>query len=537
MKVIVCHAACIVICSFLAAACTPASDLTNELPTKTDLQEYLVDDVGVHEKYEVIKLPLTGDVTIWNPVQIVRGPDNIMYVANNTGEIYRLIDSDGDGIEDRTVLFCDVRKEGLRSPAGLEFKDGRLYVGTSNQIRIYMDSDGNGQADSSYVYFNDIPYSDHPYEWTSGLVFDGDGRLYFVLTTDSWNASPAPDPDGLRGALLRLEDSQLEVVSTGLRSVPSMSFDAHGSLFFIDNEGGGNPTEELNLAVKDAFYGHNPDKYNDHPAVTTPVFDLKFDVAPSGIVFADPDDSGQDMFVSYYGPGERWERGSVSKVRIKRDGNGNYLFEEVPIVSDLAKLSDIALGSDGSIYVTQVGITDYWYQAKDEPDGAVYRLVPASWVVPETYIPDRKTVENADATSLARGEKLFTDRVCSACHATDGKTELLGPNLKDISRVYSRKELLEEIMDPNKRIKPGMAPTRLVLNNGDVLIGRVDNANEDQVRIMIIGNKIVDVSRQDIVEEEIVMQSLMYEGLLNGASEEDKNALLDYLLSLNDSNE
>jgi glucose/arabinose dehydrogenase len=72
-----------------------------------------------------------------------------------------------------------------------------------------------------------------------------DDHLYAVLTTDSWNAGAAADPEGWRGALLRIrpDGKTAERFANGLRSVSAMAFDATGELFFIDNQGGGNRTE------------------------------------------------------------------------------------------------------------------------------------------------------------------------------------------------------------------------------------------------------------------------------------------------------
>ncbi len=522
---------------FSVLACSAPDQPDEEALTRRMLESHKDSSAVAHEKYVIVKLPLTNGVGIWNPVQVVRGPDDVMYVANNQGEIFALKDSDEDGLEDTAVLFCNVKDDGLRTPASMEFRDGALYVGVSNEIRVYLDRDQDGRADSSYTFFNDVPYSEHPYEWTSGLTFDKMGRLYFVLTTDSWNASPASDPQKLRGSLIRYDGNAYEIIATGLRSVSSMGFDAHDSLFFIDNAGGGNPTEELNVARAGAFYGHNPDKFGSNGIITDPALNLTYDVAPSGIVFGKADSSGQDLFISYYGPGERWNRGSIGKIRITMDGNGKYHFEEKPFVTGLPKLSDIALGADGSLYVTQMGRTDYWYQSLDKPDGAVYRIIPAAWSEPGEYKRDRDSVEQPASSSVALGESLFVDRACNACHSVDGKTELLGPNLKDIALVYDRKELLEEILYPNKRIKPSMAPTRLVIDNGDVLIGRVVFSDENRLSIMVTGNKILDVMREQIAEEETLMKSLMYEGLLAGTTPEEQEALLDYLLSLSQQNE
>jgi putative heme-binding domain-containing protein len=172
----------------------------------------------------------------------------------------------------------------------------------------------------------------------------------------------------------------------------------------------------------------------------------------------------------------------------------------------------------------------------EERDGAIYKLIPADWFKPVAYEPERNVDAPASESSIALGQQMFTDRACNACHAIDGKTELLGPNLKDIANTYNREELLEEIMEPARRIKPSMAPTRLTLANGDILLGRVVNADDDKVNILVTGNNIVEIKRAEIVDEEIVMQSMMYEGLLNGTTDEEKNALLDYLLSLADKN-
>ena len=102
--------------AFSLVCCFGCRDTSNKL-SKQILEKYLDRNVTVFGSYAVIKLPVTTGVRIWNPVQIVRGPDNLMYAANHTGEIYSLRDTDGDGLEDHAALFCDVKEQGLRSPA------------------------------------------------------------------------------------------------------------------------------------------------------------------------------------------------------------------------------------------------------------------------------------------------------------------------------------------------------------------------------------------------------------------------------------
>lgn len=522
--------------------CISCQNLSNNQPARERIEKYLDQNVRVFGSYAAVKLPIQTGVSIWNPVQITLGPDNKMYVANHTGEIYSLHDTDGDGLEDHAELFCNVAEDGLRAPASIVFKGQDLYVGTAQEVRIYTDTNGDDKADISRVFFDNIPYSEHPYEWTSALTFGPDDHLYLVLTTDSWNAGASPDPEGWRGSILRInpEGDKVERFATGVRSVHSMLFNSHNDLIFNDNQGGGNPTEELNIALEGHFYGHNPVKY-ENPLITEPIYDLQTEVAPAGMTINpsdnDFDGTAGDLFIAFYGPGERWNRGAIGRLRLHRQSDGSYLIDEFPVVKDLPKLSDLEFGANGDLYATHVGKTDYWYQSFDEKDGAIFRLIHAPWIEPLSMESAQNDRVSVSADIIERGEQLFAERACSACHSVDGKSDLLGPDLKDIGNIYTRQELLEEIIDPSERIKPSMMASRITQKNGEVLLGRVVGSDEERVRLMVIGNRIIDIPRNEIQAEENSVESLMYEGLLQGLSEEDVEALLLYLMQLHQVNE
>lgn len=505
-------------------------------PSRELIEEHIAQEVTVYGSWAAVKLPIETGVTIWNPIQVVRGPEGLIYAANITGEIYSLLDRNGDGLEDHAKLFCDVTEDGLRTPAGMAFKDNDLYVGTAQEIRVYSDRDGDLKADTSYTFFDEIPHSEHPYEYTSGLTFGPDDHLYFALATDSWNAGASSDPEGWRGSILRISPGgKPESFCTGIRSVPAMVFDNQDNLLFVDNEGGGNPTEELNLAVKNAFYGHNPYKYNN-PSVTHPLFDLQMELAPSGMVFNsesnDFDNTAGDLFVSYYGPGNRWKRGAVSRLKMHLNNNNSFQIEEIPVAKGLAKLSDLAFGDNGDLYVSQTGKTDYWYQPLEEVDGAFYRLIHVPWVTPSPFDSTNSGAIADSGNDQELGQHIFVERICDACHAIDGSKEMLGPNLKGIGKIYTREELLEEINEPSKRIKPSMNATCIVIKDGEKLLGRVVSTDTEKVQLMITGNRVIGIPRNDILFEEPVTESLMYEGLLNGLTDKEINALLDYILTL-----
>jgi putative heme-binding domain-containing protein len=492
--------------------------------------------VSVYGPYKVIKLPITKGVKIANPIQLKLGPDGVLYAANQTGEVYSLRDTDQDGLEDTALLYCNVRDFGLRSPSGFAHRGDTIYIGTAQQIRAFLDVNKDGKADKSWTVFDQIPNSEHPYEWTTGLCFGPDGWLYFVLSTDSWNAAPSPDPKGYRGAILRMspDGKKVERLATGIRSVYGMNFNQYGDLFFTDNEGGGNPKEELNRFVKNAFYGHNPPKYK-FDSITGPRYTLETEVAPSGIEFNRPDNdfggTGGNLFVAFYGPGERWTRGGVGRIQMQRLPDGSYTYREFP-VADIPKLSNLAFGKDGSLYLANHGKADYWYNAVYENQGSFYKLVydpgMTAAAIKTRKIPDRPFSKN----SIEAGRQLFAERACLGCHRVDNGPELLGPNLKEVARRLTRTEILEEILKPSERIKPSIMAVQITRKDGKILIGRVVNSDESQLSLMLVGNHVVKIPRNEIEKTANEPKSLMYEGLLKGVTDAQREALLDYIVSL-----
>ena len=91
--------------------------------------------------------------------------------------------------------------------------------------------------------------------------------------------------------------------------------------------------------VKGSFYGHNEKKYRAGSTLG-PEFVFKTEVAPSGIEFNkssnDFSGTGNDLFVAFYGAGERWERGAIAHVKLNRSPDGSYSYEEFP-VADVAQ--------------------------------------------------------------------------------------------------------------------------------------------------------------------------------------------------------
>ena len=95
-------------------------------PSEETIKNNIDTTVSVYGHYAAVKLPIKSGVKLWNPTAVAIGPDDVMYAANYTGEIFSLHDTDGDKLEDHAKLYCNVTKDSLRYPTTMIFKGDKL---------------------------------------------------------------------------------------------------------------------------------------------------------------------------------------------------------------------------------------------------------------------------------------------------------------------------------------------------------------------------------------------------------------------------
>jgi putative heme-binding domain-containing protein len=203
----------------------------------------------------------------------------------------------------------------------------------------------------------------------------------------------------------------------------------------------------------------------------------------------------------FYGPGERWQRGGVARVRIEKSPDGKYSFAE-QAVADIPKLSDLAFGSNGDLYLAHHGISDYLYNPTKEKTGGFYKLSFDPNARPDPLTKRNINPGNFADNVLESGKQLFAYCACSACHNVDNSPELLGPNLMDVGSRLSRSEILEEIKAPSNIIKPSMIGIKITKTKGQVLLGRLISTNEEMVSLMLVGNHVEELPRVEILKAE-----------------------------------
>jgi quinoprotein glucose dehydrogenase len=158
--------------------------------------------------------------------------------------IYKLTDTDRDGVADKITVFA----EGFNSPvsgiaAGVLYFDGWVYVTAIPDVWRLKDTDGDGVADLKEIvatgFGGHIAYAGHDMH---GLRLGPDGRIYWTVGDKGGNVT---SKEGRRfffaheGAVLRCEPdgSGFEVFAHGIRNTQEIAFDDFGNVIGVDNDG------------------------------------------------------------------------------------------------------------------------------------------------------------------------------------------------------------------------------------------------------------------------------------------------------------
>ncbi|GAB5519496.1 MAG: c-type cytochrome [Rhodothermales bacterium] len=180
----------------------------------------------------------------WLPDLNGDGSHDWQDLAVEQEEVYRIEDTDGDGVADEAVrLIADFNDE-VDDIAGAVLPIGDdLYVGVAPHVWRFRDTNGDGIPDEktsiSEGYAVHVGFSGHN---VSGLIHGPDGRLYWSVGDIGFSVTA---PDGTehhypnQGAIFRsdLDGSNFEVFAAGLRNPHEFLFDDYGNIITVDNDG------------------------------------------------------------------------------------------------------------------------------------------------------------------------------------------------------------------------------------------------------------------------------------------------------------
>lgn len=174
-------------------------------------------------------------------------------VATRKGDVWLLEGTEGpvEGIRYRRFA------SGLDEPLGLMRSDEHLYVAQRSEITRLADTDGDGVADDFRVAGKGWHVSGAYHGYAYGPVEDGQGRLWATLNLDMGPKSNNAAPWRGWGVCLQ-PDGTVKPMCAGMRSPFGLGRNAHGDVFFTDQQGNWVPTNSLHHLREGAYYG-NPD--------------------------------------------------------------------------------------------------------------------------------------------------------------------------------------------------------------------------------------------------------------------------------------
>ena len=421
--------------------------------------------------------------------------------------LYRLEDSDADGVADRAHALV----AGFNTPVsdilgGLMAHEDDIYLGAAPgayRLANFLGNDAPSREDVTTLAwgFNVHPgFSGHG---VSGVAMGPEGRIYWGVGDMGLSLAPR-DGEAIhfphQGAILRAfpDGSGLEWFARGLRNTHEFAFDAHGNLISVDNDGDHpNESERLVYLVEGSDSGwrthwqfgkyhqetNNAYKvwmdegmylphFEEQPAFITPPI-MNYHDGPTGIAY----NSGSALnekwrgrfFMSEY-TGSAFTS-DIHAFRLAPKGAGFELAEEdVAVKSVLA--TGLAFGPDGALYFTDwidgwrsKGAGRVWKLDAAEPDemrrGEVRALLRADFTAfakdalhDLLYDADLRVRRKAQFELARRGdaETLLqavrqTEALYARIHGVWGLWQLA---LQDVERAAPLVGLLEDA-DPEMR--------------------------------------------------------------------------------------
>jgi len=260
--------------------------------------------INLPEGFE-ISLYATG---IENARSLALSPSGVLYVGNRGGDkVYAIKDNDNDGKADETFVVAS----GLKTPNGVAFNNGSLYVAEINRLLRYDNIEANlATPPQAVVVYDDYPTDQH-HGWKY-IAFGPDGKLYVPVGAP---CNICESENEIYATITRMnpDGTGREIFARGVRNSVGMTWDNNGNLWFTDNGrdmlGDDMPNCELNKATAAGMnfgypYCHSgefadPEFGSKFPCsdFTAPAQKLGPHVAPLGLKFY----SGSMFPASYTG--------------------------------------------------------------------------------------------------------------------------------------------------------------------------------------------------------------------------------------------
>ena len=300
--------------------------------------------------------------------------------------VVRIRDTNGDGIADESrVLMEGFNDDPTWDVAGgILHHDGELFIGVPPGIYRLADENKDGVPERRITVSEG--YNIHPAfggHGISGLIVGPDGKIYWEVGDIGLNVV---DKTGRRwaypnqGAVMRAnaDGSDFEVFATGIRNLQEFSFDEHGNLISVDNDGDHQGEYERLVYIPNGSdsgwranwqYGKYTDPKNNgynvwmEEQMFKPRFEgqtahiippvAPYHAGPSGMAYnpgtALSEEWRNHFFVSSFPGAPSGAR--IYAFKLKEDGAGFALDSDKVLLRGILTVG-MKIGADGALYLT-----------------------------------------------------------------------------------------------------------------------------------------------------------------------------------------
>lgn len=273
-----------------------------------------------------------------NARQMALGDKGTLFIGSRSaGKVYAVVDQDGDKKGDRVYTIAS----GLRSPSGIVFRDGALYVAEISRVIRYDGIESKLDSPPQPVVVNDTLPAEPSHGWKY-LGFGPDGMLYVPIGAPCNVCERTDDERFSTITRMKPDGTGFEIFARGIRN--TVGFDWHprtGELWIAENGrdlmGDNVPPDELLRAHKQGLHfgfpychgGDIPDpefgKKRPCSDFEKPALNLGAHVAAIGMKFYTgqmfPEEYRNQIFVAEHGSWNRSEPQGYRVMLIKLEGN------------------------------------------------------------------------------------------------------------------------------------------------------------------------------------------------------------------------
>ena len=116
---------------------------------------------------------------------------------------------------------------------------------------------------------------------------------------------------------------------------------------------------------------------------------------------------------------------------------------------------------------------------------------------------------------MRRGQAVFNSSkaACSSCHAIGYLGGKVGPDLTQIGKIRSERDLLESIVFPSASLVRSYEPVQVTTKSGKVHNGLVRKDAPDEIVLVTGANQEARIARDDVEEVQPSKVSVMPAGL------------------------